>query len=266
MPSPPSSISESQRQQTSQHQHQQHPPHQTSAQSRDDAVFLSADDAVELGVLPIHDPLAMTQQPSRLPSALLPRTSLDAGSSTIPNPSTNTPFTTGSTEAGRAVIGETSTASPGHAHSEDSTGRVSHDNMEVEKPSNASDAAAGLSGSEENVLSSTDITTMAKHLPVLNLTLMLTSGARHPYRLDEKYLAKRNVNIPATTDEGKKDPASISVYTLKELILREWRDEWEAQPSSPGSIRLIYYGRLLEDKATLKGMHLHSLSDFFSAC
>ena len=90
--------------------------------------------------------------------------------------------------------------------------------------------------------------------PVLVITLLLTSGARHPYKIDEKYLAKRNVNVPGTTESGKKDPFSISVYTLKELILREWREEWEAQPSSPSSIRLIYFGRLLDDKAVLKGM------------
>lgn len=93
-----------------------------------------------------------------------------------------------------------------------------------------------------------------KEMPVLVITLLLTSGARHPYKIDEKYLTKRNVTIPGTTESGAKDPFSISIYTLKELILREWRDEWEAQPSSPSSIRLIYFGRLLDDKAVLKGM------------
>ncbi|EPE28235.1 Ubiquitin-like protein [Glarea lozoyensis ATCC 20868] len=95
--------------------------------------------------------------------------------------------------------------------------------------------------------------------PVLVITLLLTSGARHPYKIDEKYLTKRNVNVPGVTENGKKDPFSISVYTLKELILREWREEWEAQPSSPSSIRLIYFGRLLDDKTALKGM-LYSLN------
>jgi len=54
------------------------------------------------------------------------------------------------------------------------------------------------------------------------------------------------------TENGKKDPFSISVYTLKELILREWREEWEAKPSSPSSIRLIHFGRLLDDKLPLR--------------
>jgi hypothetical protein len=60
--------------------------------------------------------------------------------------------------------------------------------------------------------------------------------------------------VPDVTEAGRKDPFSISVYTLKELILREWRDEWEAKPSSPSSIRLIFFGRLLDDKVALRGM------------
>lgn len=92
--------------------------------------------------------------------------------------------------------------------------------------------------------------------PVLMINLLLTSGARHPYKLDDRYLTKRNVPVPGVTESGKKDPFSISVYTLKELILREWREEWEVRPSSPSSIRLIHFGRLLDDKALLKGSHV----------
>ncbi|KAM0315421.1 hypothetical protein ACHAO8_003998 [Botrytis cinerea] len=88
--------------------------------------------------------------------------------------------------------------------------------------------------------------------PRLLITLLLTSGARHPYKIDEKYLTKRSVAVPGVTENGKKDPLTISVYTLKELILREWRDEWETKPSSPSSIRLIFFGRLLDDKDPLK--------------
>jgi hypothetical protein len=84
--------------------------------------------------------------------------------------------------------------------------------------------------------------------PTLLITLLLTSGARHPFKLDHKYLNKRNVDVP------QNDPFNLSVYKLKELVLREWRDEWEAKPSSPNYIRLISFGKLLEDKAPLKGM------------
>jgi hypothetical protein len=96
--------------------------------------------------------------------------------------------------------------------------------------------------------------TISEAGPVLVITLLLASGARHPYKIDEKYLIKRNVDVPGITEGGRKDPFSISVYTLKELILREWREEWETQPSSPSSIRLIFFGRLLDDKTPLKGI------------
>ncbi|KAL2066428.1 hypothetical protein VTL71DRAFT_2499 [Oculimacula yallundae] len=98
----------------------------------------------------------------------------------------------------------------------------------------------------------TPTTTTIEAGPSLTITLLLGTGARHPYRIDEKYLTKRNVTVPGMTEGGRKDPFSISVYTLKELILREWREEWEPQPSSPSSIRLIYFGRLLDDKTPLK--------------
>lgn len=112
--------------------------------------------------------------------------------------------------------------------------------------------------------------------PFLMITLLLNTGARHPYRIDEKYLKKRNVSVAGN------DPVNMSVYTLKELIWRDWREgkslcllyridhsflplcgvglwlttgctEWEARPSSPSSIRLIHFGKLLDDKAHLKG-------------
>ncbi|RDL39873.1 Ubiquitin-like protein [Venustampulla echinocandica] len=128
------------------------------------------------------------------------------------------------------------------------------------EPAEASDAptpqevarhdSAGIGPSIETIPAA--VTTSSDAGPVLVITLLLTSGARHPYKIDEKYLTKRNVSVPDMTESGRKDPFSISVYTLKELILREWRSEWEPQPSSPSSIRLIYFGRLLDDKTPLK--------------
>ncbi|KAL8953366.1 MAG: hypothetical protein Q9222_000743 [Ikaeria aurantiellina] len=79
----------------------------------------------------------------------------------------------------------------------------------------------------------------------LLIMLLLTSGSRHPFKMDERYLKKRNVNVDAH------NPVNMSVYTLKELIWREWRDDWEIRPSSPSAIRLIYYGKMLEDKSRL---------------
>ena len=86
--------------------------------------------------------------------------------------------------------------------------------------------------------------------PTLSITLMLITGARHPYKIDEKYLRNRKVNVP----EGKEfEPRDISGYQLKELIWTDWRTEWEPRPQSPSSIRLILLGRFVEDKALLKG-------------
>lgn len=87
--------------------------------------------------------------------------------------------------------------------------------------------------------------------PVCNIVLLLPTGARHPYKIDDRYLTKRNVEVPDITENGKKDPFSVSVYKLKELILREWRDEWDGKPASPSSIRLIHFGKLLDDKEQL---------------
>ena len=50
------------------------------------------------------------------------------------------------------------------------------------------------------------------------ITLLLSNGARHPYKIDGKYLKKRNVTVTGN------DPVNMSVYTLKELIYREWRE------------------------------------------
>lgn len=91
--------------------------------------------------------------------------------------------------------------------------------------------------------------------PVCNITLLLTSGSRHPYKIDAKYLTRRNVAIPEKDSQGQPDPFSISIYTLKELILREWRSDWETKPASPSSIRLIHFGKLLDDKEQLESKH-----------
>ncbi|KAL9580614.1 MAG: hypothetical protein Q9203_006232 [Teloschistes exilis] len=79
----------------------------------------------------------------------------------------------------------------------------------------------------------------------LMITILLITGARHPFKIDERYLKKRNVAIDGD------NPFNMSVYTLKELIWREWRDDWEIRPSSPSAIRLIFYGKMLEDKSRL---------------
>lgn len=85
----------------------------------------------------------------------------------------------------------------------------------------------------------------------VNIMLQLTNGVRHPFRIDERYLTKRNVTVTGKTEDGNMDPASITIYTLKELILRDWRNEWDDPPREPSSIRLIHFGKLLEDRNQL---------------
>ncbi|KAK5624752.1 hypothetical protein RRF57_000468 [Xylaria bambusicola] len=97
-------------------------------------------------------------------------------------------------------------------------------------------------------------------IPAVGIMLQLTNGARHPFRIDEKYLAKRNVTVTGKMEDGNMDPASITVYTLKELILRDWRVEWEPAPREPTSIRLIYFGKLLEDRNQLSHYHFSTTS------
>ncbi len=64
--------------------------------------------------------------------------------------------------------------------------------------------------------------------PVLFITLLLAStGARHPYKLDGKYLKKRQVEVESS------NPINMSLYKLKELILRDWRSGKTLTPSIP---------------------------------
>ncbi|KAH1284635.1 hypothetical protein KXV89_007652 [Aspergillus fumigatus] len=113
---------------------------------------------------------------------------------------------------------------------QDTTGLESTDTPVPEPLPDASDAAAKeVEGSA----------------PSLTITLLLTTGSRHPFEIDGKYLQKRGINVESN------DPFAMSVYTLKELIWKEWRQDWESQPTSPSSIRLISFGKLLDDKSPL---------------
>ena len=71
--------------------------------------------------------------------------------------------------------------------------------------------------------------------PSILLILLLTSGSRHPFKLDRKYLKKREVNAPDY------NPYSMSVYTLKELILREWRSGMDVTLEVRGGYMLPKY-------------------------
>ena len=92
------------------------------------------------------------------------------------------------------------------------------DQAPMENPSNLTRVttvpAIGPDTDKPTPISSQGVTTG----PQLTITLLLHTGARHPYRIDEKYLKKRNVAV------ANNNPVNMSVYTLKELIWRDWRD------------------------------------------
>ena len=93
-------------------------------------------------------------------------------------------------------------------------------------------------------VSPSDILTRAVVLTIINTT----TDSRHKVVLDDNYLAKRSVSPP----EGL--ITNLSVYTLKELIWRDWRHgDWEERPRDPSFIRLIHMGRMLEDNTFLRG-------------
>ena len=59
--------------------------------------------------------------------------------------------------------------------------------------------------------------------PQLMIVLLLHStGNRHPYAINDKYLKKRSVSVLDN------DPSNMTVYTLKELIWRDWREGTES--------------------------------------
>jgi hypothetical protein len=172
------------------------------------------------------------------------------------------PPTTSALNTGSAPVADT-TAAPDKTDAAAAANASSTDKEESNNNNSETPAAAAppplLKDRSDSILAigpaQDDITAMTPGVadgPVCQITLLLTTGTRHPYKIDARYLAKRNVPVPENTDVGQPDPFSISIYTLKELILREWRSDWEAKPASPSSIRLIHFGKLLDDKEPLK--------------
>ncbi|KAK0124926.1 hypothetical protein ONS96_008801 [Cadophora gregata f. sp. sojae] len=213
---------------------------------------------------PSHIPVEMTDlDVSKRPAAGAADSGAGAGSQGLLNdvsiPSSSpidTSFANTSTMAQSAPVDENTKPEPAAETSQSTSTPLPTAKEAITPEAGESSSAPAIKRLDSEAIGpSTDsslVVPAAEAGPVLVITLLLGTGARHPYRIDEKYLTKRNVTVPGMTESGRKDPFSISVYTLKELILREWREEWETQPSSPSSIRLIYFGRLLDDKTPLK--------------
>ncbi|KAH6986782.1 hypothetical protein EDB80DRAFT_590178, partial [Ilyonectria destructans] len=64
--------------------------------------------------------------------------------------------------------------------------------------------------------------------------------------------------LPEETQTGVPDPLSISIYILKELIIREWRNEWGPRPAKPDFVKLIFFGELLDGPVPLRCRWLRS--------
>ncbi|KAK2873670.1 hypothetical protein FQN49_002185 [Arthroderma sp. PD_2] len=99
----------------------------------------------------------------------------------------------------------------------------------VASPENAAESSIGaaVEGQPSSSALPPQITPTDNDGPTLFLNILLTSGGKHPFKLDGKYLRKREVNV---TDN---DPFTMSVYTLKELIWREWRSGTHCDTTLP---------------------------------
>lgn len=57
----------------------------------------------------------------------------------------------------------------------------------------------------------------------LSVTLLLISGVRHQFTMDETYLDQHSVK-GQSGKESLRDPFEMSVWQLKECILKDWKD------------------------------------------
>ncbi|KAK9477711.1 hypothetical protein V1514DRAFT_105975 [Lipomyces japonicus] len=77
----------------------------------------------------------------------------------------------------------------------------------------------------------------------LNVSLLLVSGIRGEITIDREYL-KRHAVEPC-------EPENLTILILKTCIWADWKDEWGTKPISTEYIRLIHFGRLLDDQDSL---------------
>lgn len=56
----------------------------------------------------------------------------------------------------------------------------------------------------------------------LSVTLLLISGVRHQFTMDETYLEQHSVK--AQSGKSLRDPFEMSVWQLKECIWKDWKD------------------------------------------
>lgn len=88
--------------------------------------------------------------------------------------------------------------------------------------------------------------------PGVTLTLLLISGRRVTLRIDAAFLKNHDLLC---------DPSDLLIDDLKACLVNDWDSkQWGVclgdRPSSPSSIRLIYFGKILESNQTLAQCNL----------
>ncbi|EPS32336.1 hypothetical protein PDE_07296 [Penicillium oxalicum 114-2] len=203
----------------------------------DSTASLAKSDTVAKAPSPTS-PAVLHQPPSEENAATAPQHPATGGEPVAPMTTTTNTTTTGAAQpvalnqSATAIPADTTATSPiAPSPSAESPSMETHEPKAAAEPSDQSEELGGKEVEQAG--------------PALVITLLLTTGSRHPFTIDAKYLRKQSVNVE------NDDPFTMSVYTLKELIWREWRSDWETRPSSPSAIRLISFGKLLDDKSPL---------------
>ncbi|KAK9469386.1 hypothetical protein V1512DRAFT_200944 [Lipomyces arxii] len=115
-------------------------------------------------------------------------------------------------------------------------------------------AKAAMLDSGETGLEDVDDDDKSINVSPLSLTLLLVSGLRGIVTIDREYMKGHSL--------GLREPESLTVLTLKECIWTDWKEEWGERPSSTEFIRLIHFGRLLDDKDTLGASQLSQANTY----
>lgn len=145
-----------------------------------------------------------------------PLNSTEESSTAAPTPATATPVAESSGDIPVATVIATPSAAAATTSTQpktenpDATAISAADGEAFNKPQLAKEvvATAAAAAAEEDE---------EETGPGLTITLLLITGARHPFKIDRKYLKRRSIKVE------NDDPFKMSVYTLKELIWREWR-------------------------------------------
>ena len=140
--------------------------------------------------------------------------------------------------ASKAVDPASSDPAPGKEERTDETKNASIETEDSSQPQQDTQPSESYNVSSTHAESAigpatdrpTRIRSTSESGPQLIIILLLHSThTRHPYLINEKYLKRRNVNV------ADNDPVNMTVYTLKELIWRDWREGRTAPPLEQGS-------------------------------